>query len=313
MVVAVLGVMVWWLVGRTLEPVSRIRREVDAIGLGELDRRVPTPGTGDEIDELATTMNAMLARLEQSAGQQRRFVSDASHELRTPLARVRSTIEVELAQPDDQRSDVSLESTCRSALDDVVGMQDLVDDLLLIARTDIAQPEHVRKLVDLDVVVDDEVRQLRPTSTVHIDMTRVSAATIAGDASQLARVVRNALANAVRHAASRVEVTLVERETVELMIDDDGPGIPTADRERVFERFVRLDEARAQADGGTGLGLAIAHDIVVAHGGAIAIADAPLGGVRVIITLPVSGQKSSRRVDRAGAVSLSTPTVPVRQ
>ena len=116
--VAVLGAMVWWLVGRTLEPVSRIRREVDVIGLDELDRRVPSPGTGDEIDELATTMNAMLARLEESAGRQRRFVSDASHELRTPLARMRSTIEVELAQPDDQRSESSLESTCRSALDE---------------------------------------------------------------------------------------------------------------------------------------------------------------------------------------------------
>ena len=186
--VAVLGAMVWWLVGRTLEPVSRIRREVDVIGLGELDRRVPSPGTGDEIDELATTMNAMLARLEESAGRQRRFVSDASHELRTPLARMRSTIEVELAQTDDQRSESSLESTCRSALDEVVAMQDLVDDLLLVARNDTGGARRESKLVDLDVIVDEEVRQVRPASNIRIDMTRVSAATVTGDASQLARV-----------------------------------------------------------------------------------------------------------------------------
>jgi signal transduction histidine kinase len=293
--VAVLGAMVWWLVGRTLEPVSRIRREVDAIGLGELDRRVPSPGTGDEIDELATTMNAMLARLEESAGRQRRFVSDASHELRTPLARVRSTIEVELAQPDDQRSESSLESTCRSALGEVVAMQDLVDDLLLVARSDTVGAPRESRLVDLDVIVEEEVRQLRSTSNVRIDMARVSAATVTGDASQLSRVVRNVLTNAVRHAAGRVELTLAEREVVELLVDDDGPGIPIGDRQRVFERFVRLDEARTQSDGGTGLGLAIAHDIVVAHGGAIAISDAPIGGARIVVTLPAAGPPRAKQ------------------
>jgi signal transduction histidine kinase len=291
--VAVLGLMVFWLVGRALEPVSRIRREVDAIGLGELDRRVPAPGTGDEIDELATTMNAMLGRLEQSAGRQRRFVSDASHELRTPLARVRSTIEVELSQPDGLRSQSSLESTCRSALVEVVAMQDLVDDLLIVARNDTTDSHAAHKLVDFDVVVDDEVRQVRPGSNIRIDMSRVSAATVIGDRAQLARVVRNVLANALRHASSRVEITLSERDHVELLIDDDGPGVPVEDRQRVFERFVRLDEARAQADGGTGLGLAIAHDIVRDHGGAIAVTEAPIGGARVMVTLPTVDRPSS--------------------
>jgi signal transduction histidine kinase len=244
---------------------------------------------------LATTMNAMLARLEESAGRQRRFVSDASHELRTPLARIRSTIEVELAQTDDQRSKSSLESTCRSALDEVVAMQDLVDDLLIVARNDTGGVRRESKLVDLDVIVDEEVRQVRPASNIRIDMTRVSAATVTGDASQLGRVVRNVLTNAVRHAASRVELTLAEREDVELLIDDDGPGIPVDDRQRVFERFVRLDEARTQADGGAGLGLAIAHDVVVAHGGTIAVMDSPIGGARVVVTLSAAGRPSARR------------------
>jgi signal transduction histidine kinase len=303
--VAVLGTMVWWLVGRTLGPVSRITREVDAIGLGALDRRVPSPGTGDEIDELATTMNAMLARLEDSAGRQRRFVSDASHELRTPLARMRSTIEVELAQPDDQRSGSSLESTCRSALHEVIAMQDLVDDLLLVARNDTTDGRREPRMVDLDVIVDDEVRQLRPISAVGIDMTRVSAATVSGDPLQLGRVVRNVLVNAVRHAAGRVEVTLTEGGSVELVVDDDGPGIPVDDRQRVFERFVRLDEARAEPAGGTGLGLAIAHDIVVAHGGAIAITDAPIGGARVIVTLPPAGPPRQAHATVRASVPLS--------
>ena len=144
MAVAVLGAMVWWLVGRTLEPVSRMRREVDSIGLNELDRRVATPGTGDEIDQLATTMNAMLTRLEQSSDRQRRFVSDASHELRTPLARMRSTIEVE---PRSRMisTESSLETTCRSALGDVVTMQDLVDDLLVVARNDTTEGRSGRR------------------------------------------------------------------------------------------------------------------------------------------------------------------------
>ena len=119
-------------------------------------------------------------------------------------------------------------------------------------------------------------------------MTRVSGATVMGDAAQLARVVRNVLANAVRHATSRVEVALAEHDAVELSIDDDGPGIPVEDRERVFERFVRLDESRAQASGGSGLGLAIAHDIVTAHEGSIEIDDAPIGGARVRVTLPAA-------------------------
>src|SRR5262245_17760517 len=245
--VAVLGGMVWWLVGRTLRPVEHIRREVAAISLGELDRRVPSPGTHDEIDELATTMNAMLARLETSAGRQRRFVSDASHELRTPLARMRSTLEVELSTAPEQQTDGSLEAACRSALDEVVGMQDLVDDLLLIARHDTAASRRDFELVDLDVVVDDEVRILRTVATVPIDMTGVAGATVLGNAPQLARVVRNLLTNAVRHAEREVKVALREFDledhdladsdvgadaAVQLIVDDDGPGIPTGERER---------------------------------------------------------------------------------
>jgi signal transduction histidine kinase len=289
--IAALGGMVWWLVGRTLRPVDRMRREVDAIGPGELDSRVAAPGTGDEIDELARTMNAMLARLDESAARQRRFVSDASHELRTPLARIRSTLEVELTQPADQRSVPALELTCRSALDDVVRMQDLVDDLLRIAQHDARQVADVAELVDLDVIVDEEVRAVRRLTPIQIDMTGVSGATVRGVPSELARVVRNLLTNAVRHARQRVVVRLDERDEVVLTVDDDGPGIPPAERERVFERFVRLDAARAAVDGGSGLGLSIARDVVSGHGGRISIGEAPIAGARITVVLPTVDQR----------------------
>ena len=277
---------VWWLVGRTLRPVEEIRREVESIGLAELDRRVPTPGTGDEIDRLADTMNDMLARLETSAAVQHRFVADVSHELRTPLTRLRTALEVDLAHPG-----ADFESTCRAALGDAIDMQVLVDDLLFLARRD-ARPGQVRKhAVDLDVIIDDEVRLARAETGVAIDMSAVTAVVVDGDARQLARTFRNLLSNAVRHAVSRVVVTLGEDGVgaVVLTIDDDGPGVPIEDRARVFERFVRLDPARSSRDGGgTGLGLAIVHDIVTAHGGSVTVADADIGGTRFVVHLPAS-------------------------
>ena len=281
--VLILALIVWWLVGRTLRPVEAIRREVAGVGLSDLDRRVDVPGTGDEIDRLALTMNDMLARLQASAARERRFVSDASHELRTPLTRMRTTLEVDL-----ERADGDLGAACRSALGDVVEMQHLVDDLLFLARHDHGGDMVEPDLVDLDVLVDDEVRAHRGAE-VAIDMSAVSAGTVRGSASQLARLVRNLVGNARQHARTQVEVRLVEHDdSVEMTVDDDGPGVAPGDRERVFERFVRLDESRAVDDGGTGLGLAIAREITVSHGGTIEMGDSPLGGARVTVSLPAA-------------------------
>ena len=281
--VLVLAVIVWWLVGRTLRPVERIRREVASVGLADLDRRVAVPGTGDEIDRLAVTMNDMLARLEASADRERRFVSDASHELRSPLTRMRTTLEVDLALPDGD-----LAAACQHALGDVVEMQQLVDDLLFLARRDHGEAPVAEELIDLDVVVDDAARGM-PQDDVPIDTSAVSAAPVRGSRTQLARMVGNLLTNARRHAVEQVRVQLVESDgEVVLTVDDDGTGVAPADRERVFERFVRLDEARSTHDGGSGLGLAIAREIVVAHGGAIEMGTSPLGGARVTVHLPGS-------------------------
>ena len=279
--VVALAAAVWWLVGRTLRPVEEIRREVEGIGLRELERRVPVPGSGDEIDRLAGTMNEMLERLESSSARQRQFVADVSHELRTPLTRMRTTLEVDLASEGHD-----LAETCRGVLGDSIDMQMLVDDLLFLARRDAGSVMVRSEPVDLDVVIATEVRALRTESDVEVDMSRVSAAVVSGDERHLARLVRNLLSNAARHAERKVTVSASTRPdgTVEMIVDDDGPGVPAADRQRVFERFVRLDESRRRDRGGTGLGLAIARDIAVSHGASIDVSDSPDGGARFSVT-----------------------------
>ena len=280
--VAALGAVVWWLVGRTLQPVEQIRREVAEISLDRLDRRVPDPETGDEIDRLASTMNAMLDRLESSNERLQRFVADASHELRSPLTRIRTTVEVDLSA-----NDRDLGATCRGVLDETVAIQELVDDLLFLARNDDPHVLPRRQSVDLDVVVDTEVERLRAERGITVDMSRVSAELVTGDPSQMARLVRNLLNNAARHARDRVVVGLDrENGVVRLTVDDDGPGVAEEDHDRIFDRFTRLDEARAASTGGTGLGLAIVRDIVVAHEGTVRCETALSGGGRFVVELP---------------------------
>lgn len=280
--IVLLTATVWWLVGRTLRPVELIRRRVSAIGLDDLDQRVPTHGSGDEIDRLAGTMNDMLARLQASAAAQRRFIADASHELRTPLTRLRTALEVDLSQPDSD-----FETTSRRALGDAIDMQTLVDDLLFLARRASNAPDERRERLDVDIVIEAEVAASRSVTDVEIDTTAVDAAQVAGEPHQIARMVRNLLGNAIRHATTRVVIALVaDGPHVVLSIDDDGDGVPDRDRLRVFERFVRLDAARTDRDGGIGLGLAIVRDIVTDHGGTVRVTDAPIGGARFTVRLP---------------------------
>jgi len=281
--------VVWWLVGRTLRPVEAIRREVAELELDDLDHRVPVRGTGDEIDRLATTMNDMLSRLDDASGRQRRFVADASHELRSPLARMRTELDVASAgSTGDPPIDPAIR---RSLVEEVDSMGALVDDLLHLARSDAAQRAPVRRSVDLDDLVLQELATIRERDDVTIDVRGVSAANVLGDPGELRRVVRNLGDNAVRHARRRVEVTLGERrgdaraEAV-LTVADDGEGIPPDLVESVFDRFTRLDEARTRDAGGTGLGLAIARDIVERHGGTIRVDPDHRSGARFVVVLP---------------------------
>lgn len=293
--VGVLAALVWWLVGRTLRPVERIRAEVAGFGPAQLDRRVSSPGTGDEIDRLAVTMNEMLRRLEDARRREQRFVADASHELRSPLTRIRTELETTGAGVGDGIDD----AVKHSVLDEIDELTALVDDLLVLARSDAGEVPPEQRPVDLDDLVFDEVDAARATATsITIDVSGVSAAEVLGNQGELRRLVRNLLDNAVRHAASDVTVTLAESTIYNagavavLAVTDDGPGIPPEQTVAIFERFTRLDDARTRGTGGTGLGLAIARDIVERHGGTLRLDTTHRPGARFEVRLPASVTRS---------------------
>jgi signal transduction histidine kinase len=286
LLVLVVGVVAWLLVGRALRPVERLRREVESIGDTTLHRRVDEPATGDEIERLAHTMNGMLDRLDAAQTKQRQFVSDASHELRSPLATIRTSVEVASLHP--QRADWP--GVASTVLHESERLDELVDDLLALAKLDETTngDGHQGQPVDLDEIVLNEVTRLRGLGyTVRAD--GVSAARVEGDPRQLARLVRNLLDNAARHALHAVTVSLTEQDgDARLRVDDDGPGIAPVDRERVFERFTRLDEGRTRSAGGAGLGLSLVMGVAVRHGGTVTVVDAPGGGARFDIRLPMA-------------------------
>lgn len=282
LVIATLAGLVWWLVGKTLLPVELIRREADDISGADLQRRLPVPDHADEIARLATTMNQMLDRIDHAGRRQRQFVADASHELRTPLTRIRTELEVDLNQPD--LADTT--ATNATVLEEALAVQELLDDLLFLARSDEQEHTNRRTPVDLDDIVLREVTQQRTTTSIPIDTSEVSAAHLQADSRQLARMVRNLLSNAKRHATSSVAITLSQHDhSIRLTITDDGPGVPTEMQDRIFERFGRADDARTRHDGGTGLGLAIARDIAHRHNGQIRYDNTWTNGARFIIDL----------------------------
>lgn len=279
-----LGFVTWAVVGRALKPVERIRAEVETITAADLDQRVPVPATKDEIGRLAETMNTMLERLEASQARQRRFVSDASHELRSPLASIRQHSEVALAHP----GSIGDEELAASVLADALRMQGLVEDLLLLARADEQSLGTRTTDVDLDDLALEEARRLREATELDVDTSGVTATRIEGDPAALRRLIRNLGENAARYATSRIAIsTGGNGSMIELVVEDDGPGIQESDRTEVFERFVRLDEARARDDGGYGLGLAIVSEVAASHHGSARITDGRLGGARVEVRLPL--------------------------
>lgn len=299
LLLVVVGATTWFVAGRALAPVEAIRREADEIGAADLGRRVPEPSSDDEVARLAVTVNGMLGRLQDGQARQRRFISDASHELRAPVAVIRQ--QAELAELHPERT--SLAEVSAAVLGESDRLAALVDDLLVLARSDEGAVLESDGAVDLDDLALDAARRVRADITV--DATAVSGAQVRGDRRLLARVVGNLVDNAATHARSRVVLALGdEGDGAVLTVADDGPGIPPEDRERVFERFVRLDEARTRDAGGSGLGLAIVDAVVRAHGGTVAIDDAPGGGTSVTVRLPSTTAGGS--TPRAPAVT--TPT-----
>jgi len=276
----------WFAVARALRPVDRMRAELDEVTSANLHSRIEQPAARDEIGRLATTMNRMLERLDLSQQAQRRFVSDASHELKSPLASLRQYAEVASAHPDR----ISKDELSEAVLDEGARLERLVQGMLVLARADEQTLVGGTSAVDLDDIVLAEARRVKVAGRVSVDSSAVGPARVTGEPGMLSQVVRNLVDNAARHASTTVALSLVERgTTVELTVDDDGSGIAIDQREAIFDRFVRLDEARARESGGSGLGLSIVRELIAAHHGTIAVGDSALGGARFVVTLPTAG------------------------
>jgi signal transduction histidine kinase len=278
--VALVAGLAWLLAGRALRPVHAVTSRVAEIGSHSLHERVPVPASSDEIAELATTMNDMLGRLETASASSRRLVSDASHELRTPVTVMRAELEVAGRDPS-----TDWEQTRSVLLGELARLQGMIDDLLLLARGDERAFAHDE--VDVTDLVHEVAARRRRVPLV-VEVTD-QPALATGDADALRRALDHLVANAARHASSKVSVAVeVGDEEVGIHVDDDGCGIPEIDRERIVRRFVRTDEGRARDRGGAGLGLAVSADVATAHGGRLEIGDSPLGGARVSLIVPRS-------------------------
>ncbi len=288
LIVLVVAWTVWRAVGQVLKPVDAIRQRASTIGAENLSQRVPVPATGDEIARLAVTMNEMLHRLDAAATRQSRFVGDASHELKSPLTALRAQVEVALAHPDPEGPAPVL-TTVR---DQATRMSVLIDDLLFLAKsTEVAAP--LDTLVDLDELVLQEAHRVRELGSTVVEIVSISAARVVGSHRDLARMLRNLGDNAHDHARSRIAFSLAtDGGEATITVADDGPGIPVESRERVFERFWRLDDSRARnsTGGGSGLGLAIARQIADGHHGSLTIEDPHPGdsGIVFVIRLPLA-------------------------
>ncbi|MFE6839789.1 sensor histidine kinase [Streptomyces sp. NPDC057705] len=279
--------LAWWVTGHALRPVSAIRTELAAVTGSELDRRVPDPGGADEIAQLARTVNDTLDRLERSDARQRQFTADASHELRNPLAAVRSRLEVALAMDRPDRESVA------AALADTERLQRTAADLLLLARLD-GGPAPRPEPVDLALLAAEDVAR-RGGSRVAVRLDARAPVPVSGNPARLERALANLVDNALRYARTEVVVRAAAQDGwAVLEVTDDGPGIPEADRDRVFERFSPsyrwegppgLSADRGRAGGGTGLGLAIARQIARAHGGDVRALPAPAGGARLLLLI----------------------------
>lgn len=278
----------WLAAGRLLRPIEAIRSRFADLGAHHLDRRVPVPRGGNEIARLATTVNDTLGRLEAAVDQQRSFVADASHELRTPLAALRIELELALRRPEN----TDWRQVVTDALGDTLRLQNLTTELLLLARldgvtADAGPPDS--HLIDMADLVREELgRRRTPSRLTLVPHIGQEPFLVHGSRGLLARVLANLLDNAERHATTTVIVRLEQgpgRHTLRLEVQDDGLGIPPEHQARIFERFTRLDEARARDTGGAGLGLAIAHRITALHHGTLTL-NPTVSGAHFTVRLP---------------------------
>jgi signal transduction histidine kinase len=282
-VVALVAFGTYRLVGVALQPVERIRARVSSVTSGKLDERIPVPPADDEVARLAVTMNDMLDRLESGQTAQRRFVSDASHELRSPLSTIIAALELADGHPEFLDQAVIDESLVPEAH----RMRRLVEDLLLLARADEHTDVHAVIDVDLDDIVYAEADRVRAITGLRV-VTEISHVRVSGDPRALSRLVRNLVDNAVCYAHSGIRLECAQvAARAQMVVVDDGPGVPVAERRRIFDRFVRLDSPRTRESGGAGLGLSIVAQIADAHHGTVTVGESSSGGARFVVRLPL--------------------------
>ena len=270
---------------RIASPLRRMARTAGAVDAGDLSHRLPEGGAR-EVHQLADSFNHMLDRLEDAFARQRAFVSDASHELRTPLTAIRGQVDVLSRSKDPSRREI--EVTAANVNREIARMARLVDDLTLLAESDEGVADRTG-WIDLEPFIAETVESAGRGAGRRVEVGAVPPGRLIGDGDRLAQVLRNLVKNAFEHttAGGLVRVSANARgERVRIAVDDDGPGIPPAERERVFDRFHRTDFSRTRRGGGSGLGLAIAQAIVAAHHGRIWAEASPEGGARIAFELP---------------------------
>lgn len=278
-----LGGLIWLVVGRAMKPVEVVRRAVADISAKDLDERLPSPRSGDELDRLVDTMNQMLQGMQAAMKRERQFIADASHELRSPIAAIRGALET------SDHTIGGMERSHEVALSALQRLDFMADGLLTLDSIGGPRNELPLRPIDLDELVLLQVNELRKRTSLTIDASNVSGGQVLAREVDMMRIVENLSSNAVRYAESRIEYSVAERgDHVWLAVADDGPGIPEPMRNIVFERFARIDSARNWSNGGTGLGLAIVSEIVTTYGGQVWVEATTTHGARFVIRLPAT-------------------------
>lgn len=277
------GIFTYQMTGHTLQSVDAMRQDVDAISAHDLTRRIEAPSSDKDLQRLARTFNTMLDRVEHSFAEQQRFVSDASHELKSPVAATHLILETIRNHPDR----IAAPETVADLSAENERMASIVEDLLALARQDEGRMRVRKKPVDLYDLLLEEVSTIRNRTVAAVDIADLAPATCNVDPSLLSHAVRNLLENAARYAETTIKVSCVdENGNVAILISDDGPGIPEEDHQRVFDRFVRLEEDRNRQGGSTGLGLSVVEGIITQHGGTVRFTTPELGGATALVILP---------------------------
>ncbi|WP_350455493.1 sensor histidine kinase [Slackia heliotrinireducens] len=284
LLVSVVGIA-WAITGWTLRPVEHMRSEAATITAESLDRRIDAPDGDKDLSKLAETLNHMLARIQRSVDEQKRFVSDASHELKSPIAATSIILDSMSTHPEN----VDVPKAIADLKNENVRMSSIVGDMLTLTRHDEGRLACRPEPVDLMDMLIEEVMASKSHTSVNFDISGIQPVVCKVDPDLLSHAVRNLLENAVRYAESTVKVSCSQDEegAVSIRVSDDGCGIPPEDRERVFGRFVCLGENRADSKGGTGLGLAVVKSIVESHGGTVAFVEPELSGATAEIRLPL--------------------------